>query len=155
MGSITHWRPDKTGSPPNSSPRTSSSGHSVLNSPRRARSVSKSASDTGVISGFALTCSSEERNLFIVIASAASASRRARSTSSPYALLAHGNGVEVDEEVDELALPARSTCSIVSTTPSGPAIDQVTPRASTRRAVPPTPSTSAFPGSQSHDFTEC
>ncbi len=82
MGSMTHWRPASIASPPNSSPRTSSSGRSSESRARSSRSQAKSASDTGVRSGFDSTDRSAAPKRGMVTASARSASRWARARSS-------------------------------------------------------------------------
>ena len=59
---------------PNSSPRMSSLGRSRARIPRKVRSTSVSASETGVRSGFDSTRRSRDRNRAIAIESAVSAS---------------------------------------------------------------------------------
>src|SRR5699024_5832717 len=84
IGSMTHWRPEVTGSPPNSSPTTSSCGRAFFSSARSFFSHARSASETGVISGFSLTDRSAASKRCMVTTSAWPASSSANPRSSLY-----------------------------------------------------------------------
>src|SRR5699024_983446 len=81
---MTHWRPEVTGSPPNSSPKTSSCGRAFFSSARSFFSHARSASETGVISGFSLTDRSAASKRCMVTTSAWPASSSANPRSSLY-----------------------------------------------------------------------
>ena len=82
MGSTTHCRPVRIASPPNSSPRTSSSGNTAARRSRIICSQARSASETGVRSGLASTSRSIAPKRPIVSASADSARESAKSRSA-------------------------------------------------------------------------
>ncbi|EUA33740.1 hypothetical protein I552_4519 [Mycobacterium xenopi 3993] len=83
IGSMIHCRPLKAVAPPNSSPTMSSSGRLACSASRTSDSTARSASVTGVRSGFVSIRKSSAPNRAIVTASARSASINASARSWP------------------------------------------------------------------------